>query len=314
MEAASLLVAGVGGLGCRWARAAAERSEDLVDLLLVDAEPSGLASERPAHRLPLGETLSAHGTAGLPPLAAARMESMAPLVDRVLEPVELLIVLVGLGGGAGSGAAIELVRRARRAGVLVLTVAGLPFPQQVARRAVARAALAELEEASHACVQVSLERLAWQARERDTEWLDGGGWIQDLVDGLVRTLARVGLINLDLSDLRAVLAHPGASTLLVAEADIERADELWPRALEAPLASLEVGGAQGCLLQVEGGPEMTVAHLDAVGEVFTRGLDEDALVILGARTSDPLRGRLRVVAVASGVPSQASGVPTRVLG
>lgn len=302
MEPSSLLVAGVGGLGCRWARQAAHRCGDHVDLLLVDAEAEGLATERAAHRFPLGDGDADSGTAGLPPLAAARMQALAPVLDRVLEPVELLIVLTGLGGGAGTGATLELVRRARRAGRLVLVVAGLPFPQQRARRMLAEEALEDLEREADACVQVSLERLAWQARERDRDWRDGGGWIEDLVDGVVRTLARVGLINLDLSDLRAVLAQPGQSTLLVAEAASDRVGELWSLAREAPLAQLAVAGARGCLLQIEGGPELTVAHLDAVGEAVTSGLDDDALVILGARTTPSMRGRVRIVAVASGVP------------
>ncbi|GIS41810.1 MAG: hypothetical protein Ct9H90mP14_2660 [Methanobacteriota archaeon] len=54
-----------------------------------------------------------------------------------------------------------------------------------------------------------MERLAWYARARDEDWQSGSGWIQDFVEGLVTTLAKVGKLNLDLMDLRTVVEHQG---------------------------------------------------------------------------------------------------------
>ena len=120
----------------------------------------------------------------------------------------------------------------------------------------------------------------------------------------MRTLAKVGLINLDLMDLRAIVSKTGASTLLVAEGHCDEADELYRRARSSPLAALSVDGAKGCLLQVEGGPHMTLKQVEGVANAFTQVLSPDAQVIIGARVSPELGDRMRVVAVVSGLPKE----------
>ena len=148
---------------------------------------------------------------------------------------------------------------------------------------------------------MSLERLAWQARYRNSDWKMGSEWIGELIEGLVTTLARVGKINLDLMDLRTVIDRPGNATLLVGTGSTENPSEVVRMARESPMSEIGVDGAKGCLIQVEGGPDMTLAHLDAVSEGFVSALDSDCQVILGARSSDDMAGSLRLVAVVSGL-------------
>ncbi len=102
-------------------------------------------------------------------------------------------------------------------------------------------------------------------------------------------------------DLRAVVGHTGEATLLVAEGDATDPEALFRSALASPLAGLQVEGASGCLLQIEGGRRMTVAQVNSVADAFTRGFSDDSQVILGARMADELDGRMRVVAVVSGL-------------
>jgi len=296
----SLLVAGVGGLGCLWARRAHEKCSEHADLLLVDADERSFEDARHAHCLPLGEN-SIEGCAALPQLAEAQYRRSTAIMQTILEPVELLVLLTALGGGAGSGAAPALAAQARRKGALVLTISALPFEDQPVRNEISLEAIGRLEDESDVCVHLSLDRLAWQARARGVDWKTQPSYIEELVQGLILTLGQVGLINLDLMDLRNVVRISGSATMIVAEGDPNDPDALFLSALAAPLASLEVGGATGCLLQLEGGKHMTVAQMQQVSEAFTRGLHPDAQVILGARHSDGLDGRMRVIAVVSGL-------------
>ena len=114
-------------------------------------------------------------------------------------------------------------------------------------------------------------------------------------------MARVGKINLDLMDLRTIIDRPGNATLLVGTGSTDDPLGVVRMARDSPLSEIDVFGAKGCLIQVEGGPDMTLAHLDAVSEGFVSSLDNDCQVILGARASDELAGRLRLVAVVSGL-------------
>ena len=158
-----------------------------------------------------------------------------------------------------------------------------------------------LEKTAHVTVRLSLDRLARQARERGQLWQMGAEWIEDLVDGLVRTLMRMGLINLDLMDLRAIVDQTGEATMLVGVGRPDDPRGILEAALKAPLAAMDVGGAKGCLIQVEGGLGMTIGQVDAVADLFTSALDADAQVILGARVSEDLVDTIRVVTLLAGI-------------
>ena len=130
MESSALLVMGVGGLGCRWARGAHSRIPNESDLMLVDADAESFRGVSNAHCLHLDATGSERGIAALPSLAAHRAAETLDEIRPVLGDAELVVILAGLGGGTGTGATIELARAAKRNGAIVAVVAGLPFAEQ----------------------------------------------------------------------------------------------------------------------------------------------------------------------------------------
>ena len=301
MHEGAILIAGVGGLGCSWAVAAHQKCLDLSDLLLIDADETSFRGSGQAHCLHLDAVGDGSGAAALPNLAAHRLSEGLGAIEPLLETAELVFIMTGLGGGTGSGAANELARIARARNCIVMSVAGLPFAEQPLRSAIANATLPALEEQSHVCIRVSMERLAWYARARDEDWQSGSGWIQDLVEGLVTTLAKVGKLNLDLMDLRTVVEHQGGATLIVGTGSVVDPLQVVELAKRSPLTEVDVSGAKGCLIQVEGGPDMTLSHLNQLSESLVCSLHPDCQVILGARASDEMVGRLRLVAVVSGL-------------
>ena len=301
MESGSILIVGVGGIGCSWSSRAHVRCLELSELLLVDADETSFSSEFEAHCLHLDASGSARGTAALPNLAAHRLNEGVANIQEMLTNSELVIILTALGGGTGSGAAAELAARSSETGSLVISIVGMPFAEQPLRSAIAEKALPAIERNSDLCIRVSLERLAWQARHRDSDWKMGSEWIEELIEGLVTTLARVGKMNLDLMDLRTIIGRPGNATLIVGNGTTSNPDEVVRIARNSPLSEISIDGAKGCMIQVEGGPDMTLSHLNMVSEAFVSALDEDCQVILGARATDDLAGRLRLVAVVSGL-------------
>ena len=301
MDASNILIAGVGGIGCAWAHQAHQRVQQHAHLALVDADDASFHTGENIHALRLGHALDSVGCAALPPLAEQRMRGLNNLTNQLLADTELVVLLTGLGGGVGTGAAQEFARQARQRGAIVLAVAALPFDSQPTRLELAMEGLQRLERNAHVTVRLSLERLARQARERGQRWQMGAEWICDLVDGLVRTLMSMGLINLDLMDLRAIVDQVGEATMLVGVGRPDDPKGILESALKAPLAAMDVGGAQGCLIQVEGGYGMTIGQVDAVAALFTSALDDDATVILGARVSEDLEDTIRVVTLLSGI-------------
>tara|TARA_B100000959_G_scaffold283045_2_gene350964 strand:- start:3107 stop:4012 length:906 start_codon:yes stop_codon:yes gene_type:complete len=301
MEQGSILVVGVGGIGCKWSQRAHSRCQILSDLLLIDADESSFSSSQEANCLHLDATGQANGLAAMPSLAAHRLLEGLPNISQLLDRAELVVILVALGGGTGSGAAAEIASKAKESGSLVLSIVGLPFAEQPLRCAISDRSLPMIERNSHLCIRVSLERLAWQARHRESDWKLGSEWIGELIEGLVTTLAKVGKMNLDLMDLRTVIDRPGDATLIVGTGTTEDPLGVVAMARNSPLSEIDIEGAKGCLIQVEGGPDMTLSHLNLVTDGFVSVLDEDCQVILGARSSDEMAGRLRLVAVVSGL-------------
>ena len=301
MHEGAILICGVGGVGCIWANSAHQKSSDLSDLLLIDADESSFLESPLAHCLHLDAIGDGGGAAALPSLAAHRLAEGSSSISTLLDNAELVVLMTGLGGGTGSGAASELASLARSKNCLVISIAGLPFAEQPLRSAIAQASLPALDANSNICIQVSMERLAWYARARGSDWRMGSGWIQDLIEGLVTTLARVGKLNLDLMDLRTVVNHVGDATLIVGSGSVANPNEVVEVARQSPLVNTNIDGAKGCLIQVEGGPDMTLAHLNELTESFVSKLHPDCQVILGARSSDEMLGRLRLVAVVSGL-------------
>ena len=300
MDGAQILIAGIGGLGGSWAQRAHSRTGHDIDLVLIDADETTFNAPD-AHVIRLGRDLDSAGCAALPPLGEQRMRQASDVSRTLLDGVELVILLTGLGGGTGTGAAPEFARQARLSGAIVISIAAIPFEAQETRVKVSKEGLSKLEANSDVCVRLDLDRLAWQARERGIDWRLGASWVEEFVDGLVRTLMRLGLINLDLMDLKTIVGHSGGSTLMVGQGDPEDANSLLEDALSAPLANLSLDGAKACLLQIEGGPGMTVGQVGLIADAFTARFDENAQVILGARVSDDLHGQIRVVAVVAGL-------------
>jgi len=177
----------------------------------------------------------------------------------------------------------------------------MPFQFQTSRLSLAKESFEKLQKNSDVCIELSSERLAKQENIRGNTWTHKAEWIESLVNGIVRTLMDMGLINLDLMDLKTIVCKEGMSTMLVGIGDNQTPREILESATRAPLAEFDVKGAKGCLLQIEGGTDMTISQVDELANLFTKKLDDDAQVILGARVSPDLAGQLRVVCVLSGI-------------
>ena len=301
MNQGTLLVVGVGGLGCLWAERAHFRCSQFSDLLLIDADEKTFSGSPEAHCLHLDASGEARGAAALPMLAKHRLKEGISDIQPLLDCAELVVVLTCLGGGVGTGASAEFANLARKSDCMVVSIVGFPFAEQPMRYQLAEENFSSVYENSNVCIKVSLERLSWQANQRDLDWKDGAGWIEELIEGLLTTLAKVGRINLDLMDFRTIVERPGNATLLVGSGSTNSLSDVVKMARESPLSDLSVDGAKGCWIQVEGGPDMSLYHLNQVTDEFVSLLDPDCQVLLGARTSDEMVGRIRIVAVVSGL-------------
>ena len=299
MHDGALLIVGVGGIGCRWAKVAHSEMESYADLLLVDSDSSSFDEYPSASTIHIGPEGVNQGI--MPELSSSWASEYAHVFSKMLDRAELVLISTVLGGGVGGGASVWIAEQARSSGALVVTIAGLPFEDQVSRMRWARLSRPRLESASHATIGISLSSLAQSSVKRGIPWQDGGGWISSLVTGLIRTQARMGVINLDLMDLRTILAQAGRSTVLVGEGMAVDANRIFRSAFDAPLERIDIANAAACLLHIEGGNAVSLGDFDQIAEAFTKGLHDNCNVIYGASIDKEMSGEVRVIAVLSGL-------------
>ena len=128
--------------------------------------------------------------------------------------------------------------------------------------------------------------------------------LTNAVKGIAELVTKAGLVNLDFADIRAIMGSGGVALIGVGESDTEnRATEAVQKAIENPLLDVDISGAEGALINVAGGPDMTLDEARKVVETVSSKLDEDARVIWGAQISEDLQGSIRTILIITGVKS-----------
>ena len=128
--------------------------------------------------------------------------------------------------------------------------------------------------------------------------------ISTMIKGIVETIAVPSLVNLDFADVKAIMTNGGVAAIGVGASDTKnRVEEAVRGALANPLLEISYKGATGSLIQIEGGPDMTLDEVNQIGELVTENLDPDANVIWGARVREEMAGKLTVMTIMTGVKS-----------
>jgi cell division protein FtsZ len=134
--------------------------------------------------------------------------------------------------------------------------------------------------------------------------------LTNAVKGIAELVTKAGLVNLDFADIRAVMGNGGVALIGVGESDTEnRAAEAVEKAISNPLLDVDITGANGALINVAGGPDLTLEESRRIVESVSTKLDEDARIIWGAQIYEDLTGIVRVMLIVTGVKSaQITGV------
>jgi len=227
-------------------------------------------------------------------------------IKEALTNTDMVFIAAGMGGGTGTGAAPEIAKLARENGAIVIGTVTMPFEIEKARIDKAEFGLEMLRDQSDTVIVIDNNRLVSIAGNLPIQqaFAVANELISTMIKGIVEIIAVPSLVNLDYADVKAIMANGDVSVIGIGESDSEqRADESVKRALSNPLLDVSYDGATGALIHVSGGKDLTLDEVNKVGVLVTEALDVDANVIWGARISDELEGKIRVMTIITGVNS-----------
>jgi cell division protein FtsZ len=318
----SIKVFGVGGAGINVLELMLKERLPGVGFVAVNTDPQSLAASSASDKVQLEtQLLRGLGTGGDPDVGRALAEEQLPRLKSLCEGVDVIFILAGLGGGAGTGISPVLARAAKEAGALVLGFVTTPFACEGGRRQrLAQHGLAELKSAADGVISLPNQKV-FKMIDENTSVLETFKITNDFlaagVRGVWRLLMRKGLIDIHFADLAALLRdRHGESCFAVAESmGPTRSREVMDKLLAHPMLD---GGqmltdTEAVLVSLIGGPDLTMAEVNRVMEQVNRQC-EHAQVIMGAAIDETFNERLAVTLIAACKSVEAAARETGVAG
>jgi cell division protein FtsZ len=235
-----------------------------------------------------------------------------------------VFVTTGLGGGTGTGAAPVIASLANQIGALTIAVVTKPFKFEGRKRAVqAERGLKELQECVDTLITIPNERLL-STVPNDTSMSDAFVTADDVlrqaIQGISDLILVPGIINLDFADVRTIMSRMGIAIMGTGVASGEgRAKTAALAAVSSPLLEdSTVSGARGVIINVTGGPDLTLAEVSEASDVIYSAAHEDASIIFGAVVNPAMEGHVKITVIATGfdqaraasAPAVQASVPT----
>src|SRR6185436_2044771 len=224
-------------------------------------------------------------------------------------------IAAGMGGGTGTGAGPVIARAAREMGVLTVGIVTKPFQFEGSQRArMAEAGITEMQQYVDTLIIIPNQNLFRIANEKTT-FADAFKMADDVLHAGVRGVTDLmvvpGLINLDFADIRNVMTEMGKAMMGTGEAEGEnRAREAAEAAISNPLLDdVSMKGAKGVLINITGGPDLTLYEVDEAANRIGEEVDDNANIIFGSTLDPALEGRMRVSVVATGIDAEQSLQP-----
>jgi cell division protein FtsZ len=275
--------------------------------LAVNTDAASLASSSAPVKIQLEtKLLRGLGTGGDPERGRAIAEEQFATLKTACEGADVVFVVAGLGGGAGSGISPVLARAAKETGALVLAFVTLPFACEGNRRhQQAQSGLDQLKFFADGVICLPCQK-TFKLIDENTSVLDTfritDGLLVESLRGVWRLLTRPGLIRIHFDDLCALVRdrHSESVFASVEATGPARAREIVEKLIAHPL--LDEGRAlaesDAVLVSLMGGRELTMAEVNRVMEQISRQC-ERAQIIMGAAVDESLKGRLSVTVIAA---------------
>jgi cell division protein FtsZ len=302
---ARIKVIGVGGGGSNAVSRMVQAGISGVEFMVANTDAQALKANPAPVKIQIGGKLTKGLGAGADPNVGrqAALEDTDGLIQ-ALSGADMVFVTTGLG--AGTGAAPVIASLATELGALTIAVVTKPFKFEGKKRyRQAELGLESLREAVDTVITIPNERLL-TVIDRNTSMLDAFVTADDVlrqaIQGISDLILVPGLINLDFADVKTIMSGMGVAMMGTAMAEgSSRAVDAANRAISSPLLEdASVKGARGVIINVTGGPDMSLLEVNEALTVIQESAHEDANIIFGAVVDPMLNGKIKITVIATG--------------
>ena len=312
-------VIGVGGAGCNAVNTMITGGLCRVDFVAANTDVQALERSQASYKIQIGPERTRGLGAGAKPEVGrdAALESKDEIRESLVG-ADMVFVTAGMGGGTGTGAAPIVASIARELGILTVAVVTKPFQYEGHRRmSHAEEGIRDLRRHVDTLLIIPNQRLLGIV-DKATPLLDAFKVADDVlrqaIQGIADVITTIGLVNVDFADVRTIMAHTGRAVMgMGIGRGANRAQEAAQKAICSPL--LEEGsveGARGVLLNITGGPNMSLHEVEEAASIVQHAADAEANIIVGQVINPEIGDDLIVTVIATGFEreEQATARPT----
>ena len=311
-----ITVVGVGGAGGNAVNNMIQAELEGVDFVVANTDAQALSQSQAGSTIQLGSTITQGlGAGSRPEIGRAAAEEALDDILQNLAGSHMVFVTAGMGGGTGTGAAPVIARAVREHDILTVGVVTKPFHFEGNHRMkTANEGIEELQQFVDTLIIIPNQNLFRVANEKTTfaeAFKMADNVLYSGVRGVTDLMVMPGLINLDFADVRTVMSEMGKAMMGTGEADGEtRAIAAAEAAISNPLLDdITMKGARGVLINITGGPDMTLLEVHEAANRIREEVDSEANIVFGSTFDDAMEGLLRVSVVATGIEAESVASP-----
>ncbi|SDH91214.1 cell division protein FtsZ [Alteribacillus bidgolensis] len=305
-QLAQIKVIGVGGGGSNAVNRMIENGLQGVEFIAVNTDAQALQLSEAETKLQLGGKLTRGLGAGAnPEIGKKAAEESKEQIEEALTGADMVFITAGMGGGTGTGAAPVIAEVAKEIGALTVGVVTRPFTFEGRKRSgQASTGITALKEKVDTLIVIPNDRLL-EIVDKNTPMLEAfreaDNVLRQGVQGISDLIAVPGLINLDFADVKTIMSEKGSALMGIGIATGEnRAAEAAKKAISSPLLETSVDGAQGVLMNITGGTNLSLFEVHEAAEIVSDASDHEVNMIFGSVINENLNDEIVVTVIATG--------------
>ena len=303
---ADIKVIGVGGGGGNAVNRMIKAGLGGVEFWAMNTDVQVLDLSLAENKIRIGSKLTnGLGAGGNPEKGEKSAEETRDEIVNAIGKADMVFVTAGMGGGTGTGAAPVVARIAKELGALTIGVVTKPFAFEGKRRMnQALQGLEKLKETVDALIVIPNDKLL-EVVDRRTTMREAFQVVDEVllrgVQGISDIITVPGMINVDFADVRSVMESSGSALMGIGRGTGEgRALEAAKAAINSPLLETSINGASGIIMNVTGGPDMTLYEVTDAAQVIHDAVSDDATVHFGSVVDDRIQGEIQITVIATG--------------